>query len=104
MPTIKNVTITKKANIYFDGNVTSRKIELDDGTEKTLGIMLPGNYEFGTDKAEVMEILAGKLEVKLPNEDAWQQIQSGQSFNVPAQAKFQLKVKSITDYCCSYLD
>jgi len=59
--------------------------------------MLPGDYEFGTEAAEVMEILAG-----LPNNDTWQTIQGSQSFDVPANAKFQLKVKTITDYCCSY--
>ena len=102
MSTFENVTITKAANVYFDGNVTSRKIEFADGTVKTLGIMLPGDYEFGTEAAEVMEILAGNLEVKLPNNDTWQTIQGGQSFDVPANAKFQLKIKTITDYCCSY--
>lgn len=103
MPKIENVTITKKANIYFEGKVTSRKIELNDGTIKTLGIMLPGDYEFETEAAEVMEILAGELEVKLPNNDTWQSIQAGQSFSVPGNGNFQLKIKSITDYCCSYI-
>ncbi len=104
MSIFKNVTITKAANVYFDGKVTSRKIEFNDGTIKTLGIMLPGEYEFGTEAAEVMEILAGDLEVKLPDNETWQSIQGGQSFNVPANAKFQLKIKLITDYCCSYID
>lgn len=104
MSTFENVSITKAANVYFDGKVTSRKIEFNDGTIKTLGIMLPGEYEFGTETAEVMEILAGDLDVKLPNNETWQTVQGGQSFNVPANAKFQLKIKSITDYCCSYID
>ena len=103
MSTFENVTITKAANVYFDGKVTSRKIEFADGTVKTLGIMLPGEYEFGTEAAEVMEILAGDLDVKLPDNETWQSIQGGQSFNVAANAKFQLKIKSITDYCCSYI-
>ena len=104
MSTFENVSITKAANVYFDGKVTSRKIEFNDGTIKTLGIMLPGEYEFGTETAEVMEILAGDLDVKLPNNETWQTVQGGQLFNVPANAKFQLKIKSITDYCCSYID
>ena len=69
MSTFENVSITKAANVYFDGKVTSRKIEFNDGTIKTLGIMLPGEYEFGTETAEVMEILAGDLDVKLPNNE-----------------------------------
>lgn len=65
--------------------------------------MLPGEYEFNTDAAELMEIISGKLEVKLPGNDSWQQINGGESFNVPAQARFSLKIKTITDYCCSFL-
>jgi uncharacterized protein YaiE (UPF0345 family) len=102
MSEFKNVTIIKKANVYFDGKVTSRTVLFPDGSKKTLGIMLPGDYEFGTDTREVMELLAGELEVLLPRDDKWKTLQKGDSFEVPAQSKFKLKVKSITDYCCSY--
>ncbi|MCM8530217.1 MAG: pyrimidine/purine nucleoside phosphorylase [Lentisphaeraceae bacterium] len=103
MSKFENVTIIKQANVYFDGKVTSRTVEFADGTKKTLGIMMPGEYEFGTDAAEVMEILAGDLDVKLPGSDAWQAIKGGQSFDVPGDSKFQLVIKEITDYCCSYV-
>ena len=73
-----------------------------DGTKKTLGIMLPGEYTFGTDAKELMEILAGELVVLLPGETAWKTIRGGESFDVPANAKFSLKVTTLTDYCCSY--
>ena len=102
MPIIENVTITKAANIYFDGNVTSRKIELSDGNVKTLGIMMPGDYEFSTEAAEVMEILAGKLKVMLPNSSEWLAIEGGQTFNVPANSTFKLNIQTLTDYYCSY--
>ena len=36
----KNVTVVKKANVYFDGKVTSRTVLFDDGEKKTLGIMI----------------------------------------------------------------
>ncbi|MAZ66638.1 MAG: hypothetical protein CMF25_05975 [Kangiellaceae bacterium] len=104
MSQFENVTVTQKANIYFDGKVTSRKITFADGSFKTLGIMLPGDYEFGTEKAELMEIYQGELEILLPGQNEWQTIQAGESFNVPANAKFGIKIKSITDYCCTYLD
>ena len=103
MPEFKNVTIVKKANLYFGGSVTSRTILFQDGTKKTLGIMAPGEYEFGTADKELMEILAGDLDVLLPGESQWKTIRGGESFEVPAQSKFSLKVKSITDYCCSYI-
>ena len=102
MSEFKQVTIIKKANVYFDGKVTSRTILFPDGIKKTLGIMLPGEYEFSTEDREFMELLAGDLEVLLPGCDRWQTLQGGDSFEVPARSKFNLKVKSITDYCCSY--
>lgn len=103
MSEFSNVTVTKAANIYFDGNVTSRKVTFADGSVKTLGIMLPGEYEFGTDKPEVMEIMAGELTVQLPGNDAWIAIKGGESFDVPGQSKFKLKVTVVADYCCSYV-
>jgi uncharacterized protein YaiE (UPF0345 family) len=103
MSEFKNVTIVKKANVYFDGKVTSRTVLFQDGTRKTLGIMAPGEYEFGTADKELMEILAGELDVLLPGGSVWKKIKGGESFEVPAQSKFNLKVITLADYCCSYI-
>jgi purine/pyrimidine-nucleoside phosphorylase len=103
MSEFKNVTVVKKANVYFDGKVTSRTVLFPDGSKKTLGVMLPGEYEFGTAEREVMEILSGRLEVMLPGTTAWKAFQGGDTFEVTARARFKLKVAAITDYCCSYL-
>jgi uncharacterized protein YaiE (UPF0345 family) len=100
----KNVTVVREANIYFGGKVTSRTVVFDDGTKKTLGIMLPGDYEFGTDAKELMEIMAGELDVLLPGSTHWKTVKGGASFEVPAHSKFSLVVKQIADYCCSYMD
>lgn len=102
MNEFKNVTVVKKANVYSDGKVTSRTILFPDGSKKTLGIMLPGEYTFGTDAKELMEILAGELEVLLPGETAWRTVRGGGSFEVPAKSQFSLNVATLTDYCCSY--
>jgi len=103
MQEFKNVTVVKKANVYFDGKVTSRTVLFSDGAKKTLGIMMPGDYEFGTTEREIMEVLAGKLEIQLPGSPEWRKIQAGQSFEVPARSKFKLKIAELTDYCCSYI-
>ena len=58
----ENVSVVKKANVYFDGQVSSRTVCFADGRKKTLGFMLPGEYTFTTAAAEVMEIMAGELE------------------------------------------
>jgi len=102
MSEIKNATITKAANIYHDGKVTSRTIILEDGSRQSLGIMLPGEYTFGTNEAEIMEMLSGELEIKLPGED-WKTLHTPESFNVGANSSFDLKIKTVTDYCCSYI-
>jgi len=102
MSKFSNVSVTKNANIYFDGKVTSRTLHFEDGTRKTLGIMQIGDYEFATDEKELMEILSGDLQYKLPDGD-WIKVTGGESFEVPANSKFSLKVTSIVDYCCSYL-
>ena len=65
--------------------------------------MFPGDYEFGTAEKEVMEILAGNLDVLLPSAGDWVTFKEGEVFEVQAQSKFSLKVKSLTDYCCSYV-
>ncbi len=102
MSSFDNVSVVKAANIYFDGQVTSRVVMFADGSKKTLGIMMPGEYEFGTDTNELMEIQAGEMEVLLPGETDWQTFAAGDSFEVPKDTKFKLKVKSVSDYCCSY--
>lgn len=103
MSEFNNVIVVREANIYFDGAVTSRTVLFADGTKKTLGIMMPGEYNFNTGVAEIMEIMAGELTVLLPGSAEWTAIKGGQSFEVPANANFQLKVTAVTDYCCSYL-
>lgn len=103
MSEFKNVTVTKKANVYFDGKVTSRTIIFADGSKKTLGIMQPGDFCFNTAAAELMEIIAGKLQVQLAGSDEWRNYGAGTSFAVPANSSFSLKVAELTDYCCSFL-
>lgn len=103
MDQFDNVTIIKKANVFFDGKVTSRTVVLQDGEKKTLGIMMPGEYEFGTGKKELMEIMAGKLKVKLPGETEWITVKGGEAFEVAGYSKYQLVVAELTDYCCSYI-
>jgi uncharacterized protein YaiE (UPF0345 family) len=98
----ENVTVVKKANVYFDGKVTSRTVLFADGTRKTLGFMMPGEYEFSTGSREVMEMLNGEMDVLLPDRKDWQTFVAGQSFEVTANAKFKLILRKPVDYCCSY--
>ncbi|NQZ57570.1 MAG: pyrimidine/purine nucleoside phosphorylase [Lentisphaeraceae bacterium] len=103
MSQFENVTVLKAANFYFDGKVSSRTVIFADGTKKTLGVMLPGEYEFGTAEKELMEITCGELTLLLPGETEWKKIVGGEEFYVAANSKFLVKVTAPTDYCCSYI-
>ena len=104
MSNFNNVSIVKKANVYFDGGVTSRTINFENGETKTLGMMQPGEYEFNTDKKEIMEIQLGEVDVLLPDETEWRKFSAGDTFEVKANASFQINALSLTDYCCSFVD
>jgi len=98
----QNATITKAANVYHGGKVSSRSIVTSEGESKTLGFMLAGVYNFGTDAAELMEILAGSCRVRLDGESDWQTYQAGESFHVPGNSRFDIEVDDILDYICHF--
>lgn len=100
MSEFTHVTVVRKANIYFNGGVTSRTIIFEDGSRKTLGIMLPGEYTFTTGAPETMEIQQGEVDLKVP--DGWKRYRTGDSFHIPAETSFTMRVHSITDYCCTF--
>jgi len=100
----KGVTAVAKANVYFDGKVVSHTILSPEGTRKTLGLIYPGSFHFGTDAAERMEIVAGSCRVKLDGASAWETYGIGQMFEVPAKSGFDIEVLSgICEYICSFL-
>ena len=98
MSEFNNVKVNKEANIYFDGKVISRKITFADNSIKTLGVMLPGEYEFNTEKKELMEIYTGELAVLLNNSEEWEAIEAGMSFSVPAKSKFNIKIYKFINF------
>ena len=99
-----NVTAVAKANVYFDGKVVSHTILFPDGSKKTLGLIYPGKFHFGTDKAERMEIVAGICTVKLDGQNATKDCATGTAFDVPAKSGFDIEVKSgICEYICSFI-
>jgi len=100
--TYTNATITKKANVYHNGKVSSRSIITEQGETKTLGFMLAGDYHFNTDAAEIMEVLAGSCVVRLSGSNAWQTYSEGQSFDVPEKSAFDIKIDGFLDYICHY--
>ena len=104
MDNFKNVDVDKLANIYFEGNVISRNIFLRDGSKKTLGVMLVGEYEFNTVSRELMEIISGKLNLKLKDDNDWKLITNGMEFKIPKNSSFKIEVLELVNYTCSYFE
>ena len=100
-----NVTAVARANVYFDGRVVSHTIRLAGGSKKTLGLIFPGEYHFGTDAAELMEIVDGACVVQLDGSDHQVPYPAGSSFEVPGKSGFTISVESgICQYVCSFLN
>src|SRR5688572_15783803 len=100
----RGVTAVAKANVYFDGKVVSHSILFPDGSKKTLGLIYPGKFHFGTDKAERMEIVAGTCLVKLDGQTGTASYPAGQHFDVPAKSGFDIEVTDgLCEYICSFL-
>jgi uncharacterized protein YaiE (UPF0345 family) len=100
----RGVTAVTKANVYFEGKVVSHTILMPDGSKKTLGLIYPGKFHFGTDKAERMEIVAGNCGVKLDGEAALKTYNAGDVFEVAAKSGFDIEIKSgLCEYICSFL-
>ncbi|AKC81617.1 hypothetical protein IMCC26134_00415 [Verrucomicrobia bacterium IMCC26134] len=98
------VTVHTKANVYFDGNVVSHTVLFADGSKKTLGLIRPGTYYFGTGAAERMEIVAGDCKVTLKDQTAVSSYAAGTSFDVAANSGFTIEVPSgLCEYICSFL-
>ena len=85
-------TVTTKANVYFDGKCVSHSIELADGTKKSVGVILPAELTFNTGAPEIMETVAGACEIQLAGESAWTRYTAGQSFKVPGNSSFKIRV------------
>ena len=90
-----------KVNEYFDGNVKSISFQAA-ALPATVGVMAPGEYEFGTSQKETVTVVSGALTVKLPDATNWRTFNEGDSFIVEANRKFQLQVKIDTAYLCTY--
>jgi uncharacterized protein YaiE (UPF0345 family) len=97
------VSVVKKANVYFDGKCVSHTVLFADGSRKTLGVILPGTLNFGTDAPELMEVQAGQCRIRLAGSDEWKTYRAGESFSVPGKSRFDIDVLETLDYVCSYL-
>jgi uncharacterized protein YaiE (UPF0345 family) len=87
-------------NEYFDGAVKS--LGYSNKGKSTVGVIAPGEYEFGTSTHEVMYVVEGEMQVLLPNEDAWKTYEAGAKFEVEANSSFKVQVALPVAYHCKY--
>jgi uncharacterized protein YaiE (UPF0345 family) len=90
-----------KTNEYFNGNVKSIAFDTVDGPA-TLGVMAPGEYEFGTSTVEYMTVVSGMMAVQLPGETEWKEYNPFDTFVVEKDRKFRLRIAADAAYLCLY--
>jgi purine/pyrimidine-nucleoside phosphorylase len=90
-----------KVNEYFGGKVKSIGFKTAQ-YPATVGVIAPGEYEFGTSTVEIMTVVSGKLSAMLPEGKNWIEYGAGKSFTVPASKKFKVKTTEDTAYLCLY--
>jgi len=102
MAQFDNVSVKKKANIYFDGKCVSHTVLFPNGTRNTLGVIFPSSLTFSTTSPELMEINSGVCKVRLNGESDWKTYQAGDKFAIPGNTSFDIEVLDILDYVCHY--
>jgi uncharacterized protein YaiE (UPF0345 family) len=96
-----NSNIMFKTNEYFDGNVKSIAFSTTEGPA-TMGVMAPGEYEFGTSSVEYMTVISGIMVVQLPDQEDWTEYKPFETFMVQKDKKFKLRIAEDAAYLCLY--
>jgi purine/pyrimidine-nucleoside phosphorylase len=101
-PTIDGVSVKTQANVYFDGKCVSHNLTLADGTQLSVGVILPASLTFNTGAPEIMECVGGFCEYKLAGSDTWIKSSVGDKFSVPGNSKFEIRVTEPYHYICHF--
>ena len=96
-----NVSVVKKANVYFDGKCVSHTVAFTDGTKKSVGVILPATLTFNTGVPEIMECVSGACRYRIKGED-WKTSGAGESFKVPGNSSFDIEVTEPYHYVCHF--
>jgi hypothetical protein len=100
--TLAGVSVTTRANVYFDGKCVSHGVTLADGTRKSVGVILPATLTFNTGAPEIMECVGGACEYKLAGSGEWVKSSAGQKFSVPGNSSFEIRVTEAYHYICHF--
>jgi uncharacterized protein YaiE (UPF0345 family) len=84
-----------KHNIYANGGLQNIEFN-DNGVDKSVGVVEPGDYSFMPDREETIQCITGLL--KINNE----QCLPGQKIVVKQGEQFSIAAKETSSYICSY--
>ncbi len=101
MSQFDNVSVVKKANVFFDGKCVSHTVLLADGSRKSVGVILPGKLTFKTGAPEIMEITGGSCRVTVGGTES-RVYRAGESFKVAADSSFDIEALETLDYVCHF--
>ncbi|HCT40134.1 MAG TPA: hypothetical protein DF427_02920 [Moraxellaceae bacterium] len=102
MSQFDNVSVVKKANVYFDGKCVSHNVLFADGTRKSVGVIFPSSLTFNTGAPEIMELNAGRCRIRLQGTTEWTEYKGGESFKVPGNSSFDIETLEMLDYICHF--
>lgn len=102
MSQFDNVSVIKKSNVFFDGKCVSHSVLFNDGTRKTVGVILPSTLTFNVGVPEIMEITSGTCRVRIGDEPDFSTYAAGSRFSVPANGSFVIQADEVVDYVCSF--
>ena len=98
----EQVSVVKKANVYFGGKCVSHTLLFPDGSRKSVGVIFPSRLTFKTGAPETMEIVAGLCRVRLAGDSAWREYQGGEQFSVAGDSSFDIEAVETVDYVCHF--
>lgn len=98
----EQVSVVKKANVYFGGKCVSHTLFFPDGSRKSVGVIFPSRLTFKTGAPETMEIVAGLCRVRLAGESEWREYQGGEQFAVAGDSSFDIEAVETVDYVCHF--
>lgn len=74
----------------------------DDNLAFSVGIISPGEYQFGSIKEEIFTVNYGIISAWMEGNDEWKSYKSGDTFVIPSSKNFSLKVTETSAYICHY--
>lgn len=99
----EDVKVKINANIFEGGLCQSRTLIFPDGSKKTLGVYMPGDFEFDSHEPERVLITSGSVDVIFPGDLDWRTVNTGEYYDVPRNCVFHVRCRQISEYICDFL-